>query len=159
MKVRKESGDLSALPTTTFFYGLKPGEEISVDIEEGKTLFVKLLQVGTVDEEGKRTITFELNGMQREARITDTSVQSTAKVRQQADPGDPLQVGAPIPGVVTAIAVSTGSKISKGDKLMTLEAMKMQTTIYAPETGIVTNISIAVGGAVESKDLLVTLKN
>ncbi len=159
MKVKKDSGDLSVLPTTAFFYGLKPGEEISVDIEEGKTLFVKLLNIGAVNEDGKRNITFELNGMQRETLITDTSVQSKTKARQQADPGNPLQVGAPIPGVVTAITVGTGSKVNKGDKLMTLEAMKMQTTIYAPDAGVVTSVAITVGDAVESKDLLVTLKS
>ncbi|HAV65455.1 MAG TPA: pyruvate carboxylase, partial [Verrucomicrobiales bacterium] len=158
MKIRREHGDLANLPTPAFFYGLRTGEEISVDIEEGKTLFIKLLQMGDVDEEGKRAITFELNGVSRETQVADKSSQVKPKSRTKADPANPGQVGAPIPGVVTAISVSVGSKVAKGDKLLTLEAMKMQTTIYAPSDGVVETIDVKVGEAVESKDLLVRVK-
>jgi pyruvate carboxylase len=158
VKVRREFGDASAIPTPAFFHGLRPGEEISVEIEEGKTLFIKLLHVGEVDAEGRRGITFELNGMSRETRITDKSVQAKVKSREPADPANPRHIGAPIPGVVTAIAVSVGSKVAKGEKVLILEAMKMQTTIYAPEDGVVDLISVQVGESVESKDLLVRLK-
>lgn len=158
VKVRREFGDASAMPTPAFFHGLRPGEEISVEIEEGKTLFIKLLHVGEVDAEGKRGITFELNGMSRETRITDKSVLPKVKSREQADPAISRHIGAPIPGVVTAIAVSVGSKVAKGEKVLILEAMKMQTTIYAPEDGVVDLIPVQVGESVESKDLLVRLK-
>ena len=89
---------MSALPTPAFFYGLKPGEEICVDIEEGKMLFIKLINVGAPDKDGRRIVTFELNGMPREAHLLDKSVQPKAKTRSKADPADPLQIGAPIPG-------------------------------------------------------------
>jgi pyruvate carboxylase len=157
-KFVRDYSDVAVLPTPAFFYGLKAGEEISVDIEEGKTLFIKLLHVGEVDEKGRRTVSYELNGMAREVSIADRSVQSGAKTRPKADPSDPLQVGAPIPGLITSLAVSVGGKVSKGDKLLTLEAMKMQSTLYAAGDGTVEAIYAQVGETVESKDLLLKLR-
>jgi len=90
--------------------------------------------------------------------MKSTSRTAARSSRKKADPGNPLEVGAPIPGVIAAISVSVGGKIAKGDKLMTLEAMKMQTTIYATESGVVDEIAADVGEAVESKDLLVKLR-
>jgi pyruvate carboxylase len=154
----RDYGDISVVPTSAFFYGLKPGEEISVAIEEGKTLFVKLINVGPPDKDGQRTVTFELNGMAREAGILDKSIQSEAKARVKADLSDPLEIGAPIPGIVTALAVSVGTKVAKGDRLLTMEAMKMQTTIYSNADGVVDEIHVNLGDRVESKDLLIRLR-
>ena len=151
-------GDLSALPTPAFFYGMKPGQEISVEIESGKTLFIRLVNIGAVDAEGKRAINFELNGMTRQLAIVDRSAKPTIKARQKADSAKPNEVGAPIPGLVTALAVSVGAKVAKGDKLLTLEAMKMQTTIYAPADGVVDEICVQNGDALESKDLILKLR-
>jgi pyruvate carboxylase len=158
-KFQREFGDVSALPTPAFFYGLKPGEEISVSIEEGKVLFIKLINVGAPDKEGRRTIGFELNGMPREAVVQDKAVAPKSKARAKADATDPLQVGAPIPGMVTALSVSVGSKVAKGDKLVTLEAMKMQTTIYAQADGIVAELLVLVGDSADAGDLLVKLRS
>jgi pyruvate carboxylase len=152
------NGDLSVLPTPAFFYGMKPGQEISLDIEPGKTLFIRMVNIGAVDPEGKRTVNFELNGMSRQLSIADKSVKPTVKARVKADPVKSNEVGAPIPGLVTALSVSVGAKVAKGDKLVTLEAMKMQTTIYSPCDGVVDQIAVHVGDAVESKDLLLKLK-
>ena len=157
-KFTKENGDLSVLPTPAFFYGMKPGQEVSVDIEPGKTLFIHMLNVGAVDPEGKRTVNFELNGMARQLAIVDRSAKAVVKARQKIDPSKPSEIGAPIPGLVTALAVNVGSKVVKGDKLLTLEAMKMQTTIYAPFAGVVEEIGVQNGSAVESKDLILRLK-
>ena len=154
----RDYSDLAVLPTPAFFYGLKPGEEISVDIEEGKTLFIRLINVGAVDAEGRRAVLFELNGMTRQTTITDRSVQARVKARAKADPAVPAQVGAPIPGLITALAVGVGTKVTKGDKLLTLEAMKMQTTLYAPCDGTIQEVHVKVGDTVESKDLLVLIK-
>ena len=154
----RDYADVSVLPTPAFFYGFKPDEEISVNIEEGKTLIIKLINVGPVDKEGKRVVNFELNGMARSATIQDKSVKAEKPPRVQADPNDPLQVAAPIPGMITSLAVSVGGKVAKGDKLVTLEAMKMYTTINAPSDGVVDEIHAQVGDAVESKDLLVKLR-
>lgn len=157
-KFTRDNSDVSVLPTPAYFYGLKPGEEISVDIEEGKTLFVKLLHVGSPDKEGRRTVYYELNGVAREAVVQDTSLQVKGKSRPKVDTGDPAQVGAPIPGMVTSIAVSVGSKVSEGDKLLTLEAMKMYTSINAPKKGVVDEVLVEVGETVEAEDLLVRLR-
>jgi pyruvate carboxylase len=152
------SGDLSVLPTPAFFYGMKLGQEVSVEIEPGKTLFIRLMNIGAVDAEGKRAVTFELNGMSRQLSIVDKSVKPTVKARVKADPAKSTEVGAPIPGLVTALSVSVGAKVAKGDKLVTLEAMKMQTTIYAPVAGLVSELAVQVGDAVESKDLLLKMR-
>ena len=150
--------DVSVLPTTAFFYGLRRGEEIAVSIEEGKTLIIRLVNVSEADKDGRRTVTFELNGMTREAFIADKKVVPQTKARVKADIADPLQHGAPIPGLVTSIAVTVGQKVAKSDKLLMMEAMKMQTTVYATADGVVAELLCAVGETVESKDLLVRLR-
>jgi pyruvate carboxylase len=157
-RFQREFSDVSVLPTSPFFYGLKPGEEISVNIEEGKTLFVRLINVGAPDKDGRRTVTYELNGITRETQIADKSAKAVAKSRPKADPAEPLQVGAPIPGIITSVNVSVGTKLAKGDKMFTMEAMKMQTTIYAQADGVVSEINVTVGENVESKDLLAKMR-
>jgi len=157
-KMERDHSDLSVLPTPAFFYGMKIGQEVSVEIESGKTLFIRLVNIGAVDAEGKRTVNFELNGMTRQLSIVDRSVKPTVKARAKADPAKPADVGAPIPGLVTMLSVSVGAKVAKGDKLFVLEAMKMQTTIYAPCNGVVEEIHVRVSDAVESKDLMMRIK-
>lgn len=157
-KQQRESGDVSVLPTPAFFYGLKPGEEISVEIEEGKILIIRLVSIGTPDKDGRRALSYELNGMAREAYISDKSIAPKVKARPKADLNDPLQVAAPIPGLIAALSTSVGAKVAKGDKLFMVEAMKMQTTVYAPAAGVVTELHVAVGDTVESKDLLIKLR-
>ena len=157
-KFVRDYSDVGVLPTPAFFYGLSPGEEISVEIEEGKTLFIKLIHVGEPDKDARRTVTFELNGMTREASIADRSIAPKAKPRIKADPADLTQIAAPIPGLITSLAASVGAKVAKGDKLLTLEAMKMQSTIYASCDGSVESIHAQVGDTVESKDLLIKIR-
>ena len=129
-----------------------------MNIEAGKTLFIKLVNLGLPDKEGKRIVSYELNGVPRESTILDKSLQTKVKARVKADPAAPAQVGAPIPGVITGLHTTVGGKVAKGDKLITLEAMKMQTTLYAPEEGIVAEILVKVGDSVESTDLLLRLR-
>jgi pyruvate carboxylase len=95
----------------------------------------------------------------RQTIVTDRSVQPKVRGRLKADPAVPSQVGAPIPGLVTSLAVGVGARVKRGEKLLTLEAMKMQTTLYAPCDGTVAEISARVGDTVESKDLLVLIKD
>jgi pyruvate carboxylase len=155
---QREYGDVSVLPTPAFFYGLRPGEEISVEIERGKVLIIRLVSVGAPDKDGRRTVNFDLNGMAREASIPDRSVAAKAVARAKADLADPLQIAAPIPGLIAALSVSVGAKVAKGDKLLMMEAMKMQTTVYAPCSGVVSELFVALGDTVESKDLLLRLR-
>ncbi len=157
-KFQRTYEDVSPLPTSAFLYGLTPGEEISIEIEPGKTLFVKLIHVGEPDKDGYRTVLFELNGRPRETFVLDASVQTKAKPRPKADPADPRQIGAPIPGMVSTLVVSVGMKVAQGDKLLILEAMKMQTTVYAPADGVVEEVLAQVGDTVQSKDLLLRLR-
>jgi pyruvate carboxylase len=157
-KFVREFGDASVLPTPAFFYGLKPGEEITVDIEEGKTLFIKLINIGSADKDGRRIISFELNGMPREATAIDKTVQTKTKARPKVNPSNPLEVGAPIPGMITFVGPGNGARVAKGDKLLTLEAMKMQTTLYSPAAGVIEEILAGVGDAVDGGDLLIRLR-
>ena len=150
--------DVSVLPTPAFFYGLRPGEEISVNIEEGKVLIIRLISVGQPDKDGRRAISYELNGIARETLILDKSVAPKSKARPKADLGDATQVGAPIPGLVAQLSVSVGSKVAKGDKLLMMEAMKMQNSVYAPCDGVVAELHVALGDTVEAKDLLLRIR-
>jgi pyruvate carboxylase len=150
--------DVSVLPTPAFFYGLKPGEEISVHIEEGKVLIIRLISVGQPDKEGRRAISYELNGIARETFVLDKSIAPKTKARPKAELSDPTQVPAPIPGLIAQLNVSVGSKVAKGEKLLMMEAMKMQNTVYAPCDGVVAELHVALGDTVESKDLLVKIR-
>ncbi len=158
VKHRREFGDVSVLPTPAFFYGLTPGEEIQVEIEAGKTLIIGLVAVGAPDKDGRRTVRYELNGMARDTFIADKAVAPKAKARPKADLADPLQVAAPIPGLIATLTASVGAKVSKGDRLLMMEAMKMQTTVYAPSDGVVAELHVALGDTVEAKDLLVKVR-
>jgi pyruvate carboxylase len=157
-KHQREFGDVSVLPTPAFFYGLKPREEISVEIEEGKVLIIRLVSVGEPDKDGRRPVTYELNGITREVFIQDRSVAATAKSRPKADLADPRQIAAPIPGLIAVLSASVGAKVAKGDRLFMMEAMKMQTSVYAPADGVVAELHAAVGDTVEAKDLVVKLR-
>jgi len=157
-KQRRDYGDVSVLPTPAFFYGLKPGEEINVEIEEGKTLIIRLVSIGSPDKDGRRALSYELNGMAREAFIADKNVTAKTKTRPKADIAEATQVAAPIPGLIAAMSATVGAKVAKGEKLFMMEAMKMQTTVFAPVDGVVAEIHAAVGDTVESKDLIVKLR-
>ncbi len=157
-KHAREFGDVGALPTPSFFYGLHLGEEISVHIEEGKTLIIKLVNVSQPDKDGRRTVTFELNGMTREAFIPDRSVAPKGKSRPKVELSDTMQIGAPIPGLIASLSVSVGQKVAKGDRVFMMEAMKMQTSVTSPEDGVVEEVLAQVGDTVESKDLIVRLR-
>ncbi len=157
-KHRRDYSDVSVLPTPAFFYGLRIQEEITANIETGKTLIIRLVNVSEPDKQGRRTVTYELNGMTREALIADKSLAAVVKHRPKADLGDARQIAAPIPGLIATIAVAVGQKVSKGEKLLMMEAMKMQTTVSAPMDGIVEELLVGIGETVESKDLLLKLR-
>jgi len=154
---RSDYGSLDVLPTPQFFYGLETGEEIAVELEPGKVLIIKFLTVSEPQPDGTRTVFFELNGQPREVSVRDQSRQATAQVRAKADPTQPGHVGAPIPGAVSSIAVDLGQVVSKGDRLVVMEAMKMQSTIYSPADGRIAQKLVSVGEKVDAKDLLLVI--
>ena len=150
--------DTSMLPTGIFFHGPEPAVENLVEIEPGKTLIVKLLAVGEPHADGKRTVFFELNGQPREVEVVDRSLASSVIETPKADPNDPNQVAAPLPGLVVVVAVVVGDAVRKGQKLLTMEAMKMETTLYAERPGRVAEVLTTVGQQVKTGDLLLRLK-
>ncbi|NBQ25262.1 MAG: pyruvate carboxylase, partial [Verrucomicrobia bacterium] len=153
----KAYGKVGALPTLNFLYGIQAGEEIQVSIEEGKDLFIRLITVGSPDEQGQRTVTYELNGIARDTMITDAQIAPKGAQRAKADDADPSQIGAPIPGLIAEVHVRVGQKVQKGERLIMMEAMKMQTSINAPADGTISNLAVAFGDHVEIKDLLIQL--
>ncbi len=157
-KHQQKFGDTSILPTPVFFYGLEPGEEIAADIEPGKTLIIKFLTIGEPHEDGRRTVFFELNGQPREVTVLDRALEPETPRRPKADPKNPGHVGATMPGMVVNVAVRKGDSVAKGQKLLMLEAMKMQTVIAAETAGEVAEIHVHPGTNVETGDLLVTIQ-
>ncbi|MCC6263645.1 MAG: pyruvate carboxylase, partial [Bryobacterales bacterium] len=158
IKARQQYSTLEVLPTPQFFYGMKPGEEVAIDLEEGKMLIVKLLTVGEPHPDGLRTIFFELNGLPREVDVRDSSLEVKEEARPKADPNNEGHVGAPIPGMVSAITVELNQTVAKGEKLLVMEAMKMQTTVYAPRAGRITARYVSNGSQVEAKDLMMVIE-
>ena len=149
--------DTSVLPTPTFFYGLLEQEEIAVDIEPGKTLIIKYVATGAPHPDGKRTVFFELNGQPREVTVVDHSLDGEAVQAVQADPANPAHIGASMPGMVVTVAVQPGDPVKKGQKLLTLEAMKMETAINAERDGKIQDVLVKVGSQVDTGDLLIVL--
>lgn len=154
----KKYGDLSVLVTLTFFFGMKPGEEIYVTIEPGKMLLIRLDSITEPDEQGKRTIQFELNGMPREIIIADKHITNKMDTVKKADPEKIGEVGATLSGSVVKILVAKGQQIKKGEPILVTEAMKMETTMTSPIDGTVTSIETKAGKRIESGDLLLVIE-
>lgn len=152
---REQFGDVSKIPTPAFFYGLKSGEEIMINIDEGKDILVKLLFVSEADEQGFCTVSFELNGQTRRIRVKNNKVQVTKPQHQKASkPGD---IGAPLQGRLSRILVKPGQEVKKNAPLFVIEAMKMESIVSAPNSGKVQNISLSEGTVVEQDDLVLGL--
>ncbi|WP_409368215.1 pyruvate carboxylase [Lysinibacillus sp. 38-6] len=151
-------GNISVLDTPTFLYGLKLGEEIEVEIEKGKTLIIKLVSIGEPQHDGTRVIYFELNGQSRELVIQDMTVEVDGSIALKADPSNPNQIGATMPGTVLKVVVSKGSPVKRGDHLLITEAMKMETTVQAPKDGIVKEVYASAGDAISTGDLLIEIE-
>ncbi|MCW5718699.1 MAG: pyruvate carboxylase [Bauldia sp.] len=156
--VQATYSQVSQLPTPTYFYGMKVGEEISVDTERGKTIILRLQVVGDVDAEGQVQVFFEVNGQQRIVRVPNRTVAAKVPVRRKASESEPGHVAAPMPGVVSTVAVKAGQQVKAGDVLFTIEAMKMESSQHAAIDGAVEEVVVNPGGAVEAKDLVIILK-
>jgi pyruvate carboxylase len=151
-------GPVRALPTKTFFYGMEPGEEITAEIDPGKTLELRLQAVGETTEDGEAKVFFELNGQPRVIRVPNRAVKAKAAARPKAMEGNPAHVGAPMPGSVASVAVTLGQKVHAGDLLLTIEAMKMETGLHADRAAVVKALHIQPGSQIDAKDLLVELE-
>ena len=145
------------MPTSAFFYGLASGDEITVEIEPGKSLIIKFLTSSEPHPDGTRTLFFELNGQPREVTVRDRALRVVERAHPKADPAEPGHVAAPTAGIISSIAVQLHHAVDRGTKLLTLEAMKMQSNIYAPIAGRVSKLLVTPGQHVEAKDLLLTI--
>jgi pyruvate carboxylase len=150
--------DTSVLPTATFFYGMQTGEEVNVELEPGKTLVVRFLTIGEPHEDGTRTVFFELNGQPREVRVVDRSLEGNLHKQPKADPDNAHHVGAPMPGKISTIAIKPGQTVREGEKLLSIEAMKMETAVYSPRNATVGSVEVKLGTTVAAGDLLVILE-
>jgi pyruvate carboxylase len=151
-------GPVRTLPTKTFFYGMEPAEEISAEIDPGKTLEIRLVAVGETHEDGEARVFFELNGQPRTIRVPDRRVKETVQARPKAEPGNADHIGAPMPGAVATVAVSAGQQVKTGDLLLTIEAMKMETGLHAERDATVKAVHVQPGAQIDAKDLLVELE-
>lgn len=151
-------GPVRALPTQTFFYGMEPGEQISAEIDPGKTLEVRLQAVGETDDAGEVKVFFELNGQPRVIRVPNRKSAAASKANPKAEAGNTNHIGAPMPGVVASIAATAGQKVNEGDLLLTIEAMKMETGIHAERTATVKAVHVQAGSQIDAKDLLIELE-
>lgn len=155
---RRRFSDVAILPTPVFFYGMQPGQEISVDLERGKTLIVRYVTQSEPHEDGTRTVFFELNGQPRSVRVSDRSQKPKRPPQRKVDAGNPRHIGAPMPGTVATINVAVGQRVARGDVVTTLEAMKMEAAVRAEIDGEVAEVLVQPGMQVDAKDLLVVLR-
>jgi pyruvate carboxylase len=154
---RAAFGDCAVLPTPVFFYGMEPGDEVSIDIERGKTLIVRFVAVSEVRDDGTRQVFFELNGQPRSIVVADRSQVARRPPQRKVEPGNARHVGAPMPGTIATVKAVVGKNVAKGELLLTMEAMKMETSVRAESDGTVAEVLARPGMQVDAKDLLVVL--
>ncbi|AOR23532.1 pyruvate carboxylase [Clostridium taeniosporum] len=163
MKFVSKYGDVSRMGSDVFFHGLSEGETSEIEIAEGKTMIVQLIEIGKLDNEGYRTIDFEINGNRREIKIKDNTEREMNSLRsdstsKMADPSNKLDIGASIPGNIIKVLIEEGQQVKEGESLVVIEAMKMETNIVASCDGIVEQISVKEGQQVKIGELLIKLK-
>ena len=154
----KQYDNTSVVPTPAYLYGMQSGDEISVEIEPGKTLIIRYLTTGDARPDGLRTVFFELNGQPREVNVPDRSQEATLHRHPKADADNPNHVPAPMPGKVSTVLVTKGQAVKAGDRLLSIEAMKMETAVYSPRAARVADVLVKPNSVVTAKDLLVVLE-
>ena len=158
IQTREQYGNLSLLDTPTFFFGMRNGETVEIEIENGKRLIIKLETISEADENGTRTIYYVMNGQARRIKIKDENIKTNANVKPKADKTNPNHIGAQMPGSVTEVKVSVGDEVKVNQPLLITEAMKMETTIQAPFNGVIKKVTIGNGDAIATGDLLIEIE-
>lgn len=151
-------GPVRTLPTRTFFYGMAPGEEITAEIDPGKTLEIRLQAVGETTDDGEVKVFFELNGQPRVIRVPNRAIKAKTAAKPKAKEGNPNHIGAPMPGAIASVTVSVGQKVKAGDMLLTIEAMKMETGLHADRDATIKALHVHPGSQIDAKDLLIELE-
>lgn len=157
----KENGEVTRMGSDVFFHGLMEGETSEIEIEEGKTLIVTLIEIGKLLDDGTRNLTFEINGSRRTINIKDETAKNVTKdVKEKiyADPSNEKEIGSSIPGKIVKVLIAEGDEVKKGDTLFIAEAMKMETSIVANVSGKIKSVYIKENDDVESKELLAVLE-
>jgi len=158
IKMNREYGEVTLLDTPTFHHGLRVGETVEVTIEKGKTLIIRLDEIGNADFEGNRILYFNLNGQRREIVVKDSNIKVASIARQKAEPTNREHIGATMSGSVLKVSVKNGERVKQGQSLLITEAMKMETNITAPFDGQVEFIHVKEGESILSGDLLIEVK-
>lgn len=158
IQTRQQYGNLSLLDTSTFFFGMRNGETVEIEIENGKRLIIKLETISEADENGNRTIYYVMNGQARRITIKDENIKTNANVKPKADKTNPNHIGAQMPGSVTEVKVSVGDEVKVNQPLLITEAMKMETTIQAPFNGVIKKVTVGNGDAIATGDLLIEIE-
>jgi pyruvate carboxylase len=156
---REEYGDISRMETHVFFMGMEPGETTELSIEEGKTLIIKYVAQGEINEDGTQNVIFELNGARREVAVRNKSVKASEGRTVMADAGDKTQIGASMPGAVSKILVRAGEEVKKNQVLLIIEAMKMETSVVAHMDGLIDKVLVTQGQSVKAGELLIKMKD
>lgn len=151
-------GDLTGLPTTAFFYGMVVGQEMNITMGRGKSQIVRYLGSSDPHDDNHRTVFFELNGQPRSIKVGDGASAQLRPPQPKAERDNLRHLGAPMPGIISQIMVKVGDRLARGDALMTLEAMKMQTAIRAEADGTLVALSVHLGQQVDAKDLLAVVE-
>ncbi len=154
----RQYGPVRTLPTRTFFYGMAPGEEITSEIDPGKTLEIRLQAVGETTDDGEVKVFFELNGQPRVIRVPNRAIKAKTAAKPKAAEGNPNHIGAPMPGAIASVAVTVGQKVKAGDMLLTIEAMKMETGLHADREATIKALHVHAGSQIDAKDLLIELE-
>ncbi|MCM4159989.1 pyruvate carboxylase [Antarcticibacterium flavum] len=154
----KEFGNIITIPTKNFFYGMKPGEEIIVEMDKGKTLLIELMSIGEANEDGLVDVFFKVNGQTRAVKIKDRSVKVEKVSHVKADKSNPKEVGAPLQGSLASVLVKAGQEVKKNEPLFIIEAMKMETTITSNTAGEIEKVVLPAGEMVFADDLVVVMK-
>lgn len=158
MQTKQQYGDLSLLDTPTFFFGMRNGETVEIEIDTGKRLIIKLETISEPDENGYRTIYYVMNGQARRISIKDENIKTNTNLKPKADKSNPSHIGAQMPGSVTEVKVTVGEEVKVNQPLLITEAMKMETTIQAPFNGTIKQITVVNGDAIATGDLLIEIE-
>jgi len=153
---QQEFGEVHYLPTHTFFYGLKQGDEILVKLQRGKTIVIRYIYRSHTDENGFCRVTFELNGQARSVQVRDETVVPKHAANRKAIERN--EVGSPLMGRLSSVLVAAGDKVDKETPVFVIEAMKMETTITAPFESKVKAVHLQAGELVGQGDLVIELE-
>lgn len=157
LRFYREFGDVSVIPTTLFLFGMQMGQDVTIEIAKGKTLLIRLLSISDVNEHGKRTVFFKLNGQTRNIDVQDRSVKVEHVENRKIDKGNTNHIGAPLQGMLSKVLVAKDDKVKKNQPLFVIEAMKMETVITAPHDCIIADTELKQGTLVNTNDLVLVI--